>query len=148
MLHFPYGALVNPTPIQWYWWNQELEDEEKQKNRYSALLGNNTSSSSRNLLHWCYQWRRIWWVNTPVLALFKFSTYSEAASVPDPGNGKVPSLSQHLDTVAFWLSTRVRDVEKCFPGAWMMLVMPADVWGTDRAVSALSPEWLEHPRVL
>lgn len=75
--------------------------KKKKKKSSSALLGSSTSSFCRNLLHWCCLSRRVWCVNTHVLAPLRFSLHLEATALPDAASGQVPNLSQHLDTVAF-----------------------------------------------
>ena len=92
-------------PIQWYWWNQELEDEKKRKKKknnpqifwpsgkqYLFIMQKSVAlmlceERFDELIPPCWHWS-----NSPS---------SAAASVPDPGSGEVPNLSQPLDTVAF-----------------------------------------------
>lgn len=140
------------TLIQWYWWNQELEDEEKQKKKQQPT--DILAFWETIPLHYaeicCTDalWRKIWWVNPPCAG---------TAGILHPlrlhlslilAVAKSPIFHSIWTQWPFVLRTKARNVETCFPGAWMMFVMQADASGAGHAVSALGPKWLEHPRVL
>lgn len=131
--------LVNITLIQWYCWNQELEDEEKQKKKgalppcwEAALLPSAEigcidavwAEGFDELIPTC-------WHSSDSPCARKAQLFLMLAVA------KSPVFHNIWTRWPFVLRTKARDMEKCVPGAWMMLVVPTDVQGTGGTVSVV-----------